>query len=81
MRIKSPEYIRIINSRISETLDNFIISYCTEHNKSKSEFVREAVEHYINLLNHEANRKKLQQLGIDKANSTFDEMFDKEFGK
>lgn len=52
MRIKAPEYEKIINSRISKQLDDFIIQYCTKHNKSKSEFVREAVEHYIMYLNN-----------------------------
>lgn len=60
MRTKVAEHIKIINTRVPEELDKFIITYCTERNISKSEFVRDAVEHYINYLT-DKNREELYQ--------------------
>lgn len=70
MRIKSPEYIKIINSRITKNSDDFIINYCTEHNQSKSEFVRDAVEHYINYLSKQHTQQIVELTDFDKVFNT-----------
>lgn len=82
MRIKKPQFTETLYTRISQESDNFIISYCTEHNQSKSEFVRDAVEHYINYLNHEANLKGVKEKLTAHRNpqlTDFDKVFNNEF--
>lgn len=51
IRTKKVDNTITLGTKISKELELSIITYCTEHNISKSEFVRDAVEHYINYLN------------------------------
>ena len=78
MRIKTAEHVKILTTRVSETLDNFIVNYCTKNNNSKSEFVRDAVEHYINYLKSKANEQLLQQ-ELAEGISEFDKVFNDKF--
>lgn len=50
MRIKVAEHTKIVTTRISDESDKLVTKYCIDNNKSKSEFVREAVERYISYL-------------------------------
>lgn len=50
MRTKVAEHTKIVTTRISDESDKLVTKYCIDNNKSKSEFVREAVERYISYL-------------------------------
>lgn len=66
MKTKRVKYTENISVVFDKETKNTIIELATEANISQGEFVRDAVEHYINYLATEAHRKKLQEDLINK---------------